>query len=270
MSHEREFENALLLLEEENRIAEGIALLEYLSDAGNVSALFCMARFYWEGLYVEQNNEKAVSYYEKAGLSGHPFAQLWMGNNFFFGTKSAVDYEKAVFWYHKAAEQNLPLACYHLALCYLYGYGTQPDRSKAMRYMIFAADNDVLEARIFLADIYRQRASDAESYLKKYLIQLETEYTEKMLYHPEVALKFADLYYNGEILEQDYEKAFRLYASPLLDNHKKAIFKRAECYFWGRGVPQDVIRSKELYSALAPSYPMARIRLAQIEKEEKT
>ena len=94
------FDDAISKLEGIGRkqdVEEGISDLVKLANEGNCDAQFCLARFYWDGQYVEQNDEKSIYWYTKSAENGHPFSQHWLGNNYMNGTKTAVDYEKAVF-----------------------------------------------------------------------------------------------------------------------------------------------------------------------------
>ena len=61
---------------------------------------------YEDGTGVEQSDEKAVEWWQKAAEQGFASAQYKLGYMYYHGYGIEESYEKAVEWYQKAAEQG--------------------------------------------------------------------------------------------------------------------------------------------------------------------
>ena len=73
-------------------------------------AQYNLGWMYKFGHGVEQSNEKAWEWYQKAAEQGLAIAQYKLGTMYFNGTGIKRSYEKAAEWYQKAAEQGLARA----------------------------------------------------------------------------------------------------------------------------------------------------------------
>lgn len=211
------FDTAINLLEGigcKQNINEGISIMKKLANEGNYEAQFCLARFYWDGQYLNKNNEKAIFWYTKTAENGHPFAQLWLGNNYMNGTKTEVDYQKAVYWYKKAAANKVPMAYYNLGICYYYGLGIERDKAEGERLISLAAENYVLIADLMLMENikynYNVEACSQEKIIEKYnrYIGVDKEITKSL----------ANAFRIGYGVNLDRQKARLLYSEKILDS----------------------------------------------------
>jgi TPR repeat protein len=84
--------------------------------------------------------EEAVTYYQQAGLQGHPLAQKSLGFAYANGLGVTQDYTKAAQWHHMAADQGDSDAQHNLGYLYAGGRGVDLDFVQAhMWYNIAAA-----------------------------------------------------------------------------------------------------------------------------------
>lgn len=106
---------------------------------------------YLLGRGVQQNDEKAFSYFMTAAKDDDPFAQNELGYMYAAGRGTPRNYEQSLFWYQKAADHGLASAQYNLGLLYLNGLGTPADKTKAMQWFEKSAANGFEPARVAVA-----------------------------------------------------------------------------------------------------------------------
>jgi len=113
-------------------------------------------------LHKAERIEEAVTYYQQAGLQGHPLAQKSLGFAYANGLGVTQDYAKAAQWHHMAADQGDSDAQHNLGFLYAGGRGVGQDYVQGhMWYNIAAAHGsagaadkrDVLAGRMTNRDI---------------------------------------------------------------------------------------------------------------------
>ncbi|MBR0172340.1 MAG: sel1 repeat family protein, partial [Lachnospiraceae bacterium] len=191
--------------------ARGLALLREAADAGSGQGMHAMGYIYDNGDGVEQ------------------------------------DYATAVQWYTEAIEKTeWPVSYHNLAVLYRDGNGVERDLEKTVEYYTKAADAGYENSLAGLGYLY-SRADDygmepdgnlaVEYYEKAARIGMASAYTELGL-----------LYENGELVEQDYEKAVGYYTSAMEMNDAWGTHNLASFYASGRGgLNQDADYAVSLY-----------------------
>ena len=146
----------------------------WLQQAANqniASAQFSLSIFYYKGLSVEQNQEKAISlikqaatngyseaqtiigkeavknedfsaaavWFEKAAEQNDPTAMIFLSNLFYSGKGVEQNTEKTFYWLKRAAETGSPNATFKLGICYIQGIGVPQDQQKAIKLLKRAA-----------------------------------------------------------------------------------------------------------------------------------
>lgn len=105
-------------------------------NAGDPRYQFQFAR----SLHRADRVEEAVTYYQQAGLQGHPLAQKSLGFAYANGLGVTRDYAKAAQWHHMAADQGDSDAQHNLGYLYAGGRGVGQDFIQGhMWYNIAAA-----------------------------------------------------------------------------------------------------------------------------------
>ncbi len=78
-------------------------------------SMYLLGRMYEGGLYLEQDNEKALAWYKKSAENGGASAYFRLGELYSEGKIVTKDYKKAIILYTKAAEMNHPKAQFKLS-----------------------------------------------------------------------------------------------------------------------------------------------------------
>ncbi len=123
---------------------KGRAMLRLSAEGGNISAMYCLARFY-EGN--QEKDQKVVELYKKSANAGHPGAQYHLGLRCTQGRGVEEDEEMASKYFRKAAKQGHSGAQYYLGLRYEVGLGVEKNEDKALKYLRRAAYQGHKEAR---------------------------------------------------------------------------------------------------------------------------
>lgn len=126
------------------------------AERGDANAQFDLALRYADGDGVEQDQSKAVHWYQKAAEQGHAKAQFNLAVRYENGNGIERDQTKAVRWYLKAAQQGHSGAQFNLALCYRDGDGVQEDQWKASHWFHMAAEQGDAVAQFNLAVRYEE------------------------------------------------------------------------------------------------------------------
>ena len=193
------------------------------AERGDANAQFDLALRYADGDGVEQDQSKAVHWYQKAAEQGHAKAQFNLAVRYENGNGVERDQTKAVCWYLKAAQQGHSGAQFNLALCYKDGDGVQEDQWKASHWFHMAAEQGYAVAQFNLAVRYEE----------------------------------------GRGIHQDQSKAIRWYRTAAHHGYANAQNNLAICYEQGRGVKQDQREAVHWYRAAAEQgYASAQFNLA--------
>jgi len=172
-----------LAAEAECKVKEEAAALEAdmksivtLWDSGDHKKAFDLARK-WEttghpvalnylgNLYdVQDDIEKAISYWKKSAESGFARAQHNVGLALRYGSGSTVDPDTAFEYFSKAAAQGNANSIYELGLCYLEASGVAKNEKKGLELIRKAADGGCGEAIEYLSKL---KASDEAAAVAK-------------------------------------------------------------------------------------------------------
>jgi len=128
--------------------AQGKALIEFAANAGNAHAAKALADMYFEGRDgIPQDRELAMGFYQKAANAGDATSSLWLYDHFGSNAKSkSYNLETATKYLKLAADGDVAQAQLKLAECYEHGTGVPLDRDAALTYAKRAAAHGVQEA----------------------------------------------------------------------------------------------------------------------------
>lgn len=88
----------------EGNPTEGLKYLKAAVNAKHPDAIFYMAGYYYKGIAVEQDINKAISMFEESYKLGEPSGAFYLGEIYETVTK---DLNKAIEWYQKAADADI-------------------------------------------------------------------------------------------------------------------------------------------------------------------
>ena len=135
---------------------------------------YFLGLMYEKGQGVPQDFWKAATWYRRAALQNHAYAQLRLGNIYSGISKpddnlphSSPDYEvaEAPEWYRKAANQGLADAQFYLGRMYEQGKGVAQDGVEAVRWYRKAAHQKLAVAQFRLGFIHEQGRSVPKDYV---------------------------------------------------------------------------------------------------------
>jgi len=200
----------IALVNAENPKADVEKGLNYLKQGVELNEPHCIFEigwFYYSGLVYEKDMSKAAEYWERGAELNDPKSIYNLGSMRMDGVYFEKDPEAAIPFYERAVALNYPEAFVKLGECYQYGTGVAVDFQKALEYF-----NRVAEfhggANYDIGVMY-----ELEKYGMKD-IPKAIEYFEKAgeLGFSQAYTHLGYLYYSGETLPRDAEKALSYYS----------------------------------------------------------
>lgn len=159
-----------LILSNEKEFEEAFALFEIIAEKGDTRAQYQLGNFFFHGLGIEQNYQKAKDWYLKASEKGLIEAIEGLGEVYWREAGGPGDLlepepEELIksFWlFYQAAIKGSPNAQYQLGFCYDFGYGITPDEAKAIGWYTKSAEKGHIKAQLTLG----HRFSHNENYFE--------------------------------------------------------------------------------------------------------
>ncbi len=132
--------------------------LEKAAEYECAAAFFLLGRKHLFGIGVEENIDKAMSYYEKAVKQDEPRACNNLGVIYIEGYHGIEkNVPKGLELYHRSAEMGTPIAMNNLGVIYFYGEnGVEQDTEKGLEFYSKAAEARNAAANAILSFIYKK------------------------------------------------------------------------------------------------------------------
>lgn len=157
------------------------------------------------------------------------------GKKYYDGDGVERNYSTAVTYFRAAAEKGHAKAQYNLGICYYKGHGVDPNITEAVRYFRLAAEQNDVYAQYMLGFCLYITKNCAEA------IQWYIRAANNGLMEAQYALGY--YYYNGEGVEQDYNKAVHYFKLAADQGNGPAQYMSGLCYYNGTGVPKNYIEA---------------------------
>ncbi len=220
------------------------------SEDGNPDVYYQLAQMRKDGVGTRKTNKGYLEMLEKAAEAGNLKAMVDMGGICSDGKLVQADDKKAFEWYLKAARNGHSSSQYRVACMYRDGVGVEPNKEKSDKWFHIYSHSVISTYQSSVADIIKNRPGiDADpddlvmksalAYNQRAISQLASIYKtggtkmadparakECYLKAAEVPgsprMTLGDMYYEGELFDQDYTKAAELYleTSYLLDANR--------------------------------------------------
>ncbi len=116
-----------------------------------------------DGLGVEKNEKRAVELYYLAAEAGYAPAANALGQCYSFSTGVKPDDLRAVSCYRRSAEAGYAPAQFHLGVCYFNGQGVKVDKTEAAKWYAAAAEQGYAPAQFTLGKHYVQVMNGVEN-----------------------------------------------------------------------------------------------------------
>lgn len=213
------------------------------AENGNKYAQNTVGYYLDNGYGTNKNFKKAFEWFLKSAEQGYSRAQFNSGLYYRYSHGNInVDYEKAVYWFSKSAKQGFENAQYQLAECYWNGIGLDVDRKQACNYYSKAYKNGLNKAGYKLIKCYYYKLDVDENVIKTLLEKNIDDEDDEVLFCA------GEMYFEGLLVQQDYDKAFELYEKINKESNAKVYYRLAECYFGGLGVSKNLDKAFSYYS----------------------
>lgn len=183
----------------EKNCEKAIDLLTKAAEKHSV-AMFTLGMYYYDGKEVQKDLQKAFEWFAKGAKDCNSKAYYWKGLMLFKGEAPYQDDKEAFNCYHAAACKGIIEAMYDVAICYLQGKGVEKDCENAFLW-------------------FEDAANKGEHAYATYYQGLS--------------------YYQGEVVKQNYTKAFNCYIKAGSHGVPEAMRNAAICYLQGKGVEKD-------------------------------
>ncbi len=196
---------------------------------GNAEAAYLIGRLYCHAGYAARNRDKAEFWYKRAADKNFAPAQYELGDIYLHRYD---DREKEGFeWIKKAAEGGVAEAYETLGNLYAFSRIGLADNLKAVAAFSTAAKAGITSASTMLGAFYIDNGETDKG------ISAYKQAAEK---GDQIAMALlGDMYYKGDCVERDYDKAFYWFSREADKNYPHTFFGVARCYLYGAGVARD-------------------------------
>lgn len=207
------------------------------AEANDVQAIFEVAKAYYMGQGVEEDNDKAFELFSKVVALDPSFADVYsrIGRCYEKGWGTAQDLVRAIEAYSIGANLNSAACHYYLAVSYENGTGVEQDDQKAIHHYKIAADLGDTDSMVEMGHRYR-----AGNGVEKNDITA-TEYYRKAAEKDDSngVYQLARAYYDGLGVEKDIPRSTQLWEKSAELGHWGAQFYTGINYLTGDGVEKD-------------------------------
>ncbi|KAK8897482.1 hypothetical protein M9Y10_015436 [Tritrichomonas musculus] len=197
-------------------------------NLGNTKAMNSLGNLYFIGKGIEQDYEKALSYFRMAAKKGDLDSYNMIG---YYYDKIEQNYGEAKKFYEIAAKQNHPNALNNLGCLYYHGWGMARDFFEAKKNFEKSASLNNARGFFLLARLYL----NGEGVKKDILKAKELLIKSKKKNYPSALFVLGDIYFN----EKDYAKAKECYEEALKSKNNDAALKLGILYLYGYGIKSD-------------------------------
>jgi TPR repeat protein len=196
-----------------------LKLNEKAAEHGHAGAQCKLGNMYFYGEGVEKDYQKAMEWYEEAAKQGNADAQFKLGYMYFYGEGVVQAYVKAFYWFEKAAMQDNAAAQYSLGLMHYEAKGIPQDYETAVYLFGKSAEQGYDKAKLYLKIIRLEREAERGNAAAQYDLGL--------------------IYYKGQEIERDFQKAFWLFEKAVSQGHSGAQYNLGLMHYKGQVVKQD-------------------------------
>jgi TPR repeat protein len=227
---------------ETNKEATVAQLLER-ANAGDVDAQWSLAKAYYHGERIPQNDGQALRWCREAAEQGHAEAQWSLAKAYQHGEGVPQDHVQALQWYLKAAEQGHADGQCRLGYFYLEGQGVVQNYSQAVEWYRKAAEQGHAGGQYCLGVMYKEAKGVAQDYVQAAhwlgkAAQQGFDFAQ---------FELGQLYAKGLGVPQDDVQAVKWWSKAAEQCNEFAEVLLGMAYRDGRGVPQDFLQAAELF-----------------------
>lgn len=231
--------------------AEAVALsfekITAMAAAGDMQAQYILGYAYYTGQQVEESNEQAIFWWQKANKLGHREADAYIGLSFAEGFGgSLLNQGEAVRRYKRATANGSPFAELLLGI---YDYQTDTAESKlsAIQHFRTASEKGNPIATTLLEIILKKGIDAKQDFGSNIDWKKEAKKTPLIELYTQAGINA----FKGQITRQSYEEAVKWWELSTSMGDEKARALLGTAYYTGRGIGQDYTKAIEYLKAAA-------------------
>lgn len=230
--------------------SKSIEELTEIAEGGNIDAMKQLGYQYDFGIDVERDQEMALYWYVKAAENGDASAQRSAGFLYSHADGDLLNYDEAFRWSMAAAEQENAYACSDVGYLYRDGHGVEQNDDEAEKWFMKAYDLGLVSACNSLGYLYLypKGSKQPDGAAAAVWFEKGVEGGSQIC-----AYDLAQLYEDGNGVEQSYEKAAQLYLQAAEGDFGDAYaqYHLGILYENGWGVPADREEALRWYKTAA-------------------
>ena len=228
----------------------------------DVERIYQVAKNFTVGIGFEQNDTKAVRWYERAAELGHKEAQTQVARAYTYGQGVPKDYKKAAKWVALVAKGGADWAQYTYGIFLEHGYAGEPDLVQAAHWYRQAANQGNADAKNNLGTFFRWGKGGLN---KDYTKAAELFISARNGGNPLGTANLARLHRYGRGVKKDPARAAELYQEAIEKDVRFAYYELGELYRRGQGVKKNFKRARSLFEKGADKGDkFAKIGLAKL------
>ncbi len=237
------------------------------SEDGNPDVYYQLAQMRKDGVGTKKSTSGYLEMLEKAAEAGHMKAMVDMGNICLEGKLMDPDDKKAFDWFMKAARNGNASCQYRVACMLRDGQGVKQNKEKSDKWFHVYSHAVISQYQVAVADLLKTRPGiDADpdklymkaamAYNPKAVVQMASVYKSGNTEISDISrakecfLKaaenpgtprtvLADMYYEGNVFEQSYEKAAELYLDSSYNLDVNRCYRLYLMFRDGKGVEKN-------------------------------
>lgn len=212
----------------------------------NSTCAVYLGQIYANGNEVGIDGNMACHWYKVAASLGNIPAAYNLGILYQSGKLIDQDLEEAFKWFESAAQHGNRNAMYEVAICYEEGKGITKDENKALEWYKKAYESKKKEAAFKTAYLFQCGGDSIRNYeeaAKYYQLAI----TNNSNYKIAACCNLANLYKDGQGVEQDIQKAVDYYNQSIELGGTQAMLNLADLYEQGKLIKRDLNKALQLY-----------------------
>lgn len=231
-----------------------------MAVAGDMQAQYILGYAYYTGQQIEESDQEALVWWNKAARQGHREADVYMGLSFAEGFGGSLLSEDEGIRRYKRAEKSGSAFAEVLLGIYDYRADTVENKLAAMERFRSAADKANPQAKIFLEAILKKGLDAKQDFGKDLDWKKEAKKTPLLELYTQAGINA----FKGQIVEQNFEEAVAWWEISVSCEDTKAQALLGTAYYTGRGIGKDYETAIALLKvAAAKGEPLAQYTLGK-------
>lgn len=212
-----------------------------------------------ESYYKANEYSKAIRHLRTGAECGHPKAQFYLAEMYYYGRGVKQDRDESARWYLEAAKQGHLDAQCELADMYSLGKGIARNSAEARKWYRRAAIKGHVNAQWGLGFLYDKKNAPAEDKVKA--VRWYQKAADQN--HVMAQSRLGEMYEMGDGVSEDKPEAIRWYRRAAEQGHASAQLSLGYMYEEGIGVTQDKSEARRWYrKSAAQGNVAAKVRLS--------